>query len=45
MDLGLIIIVKLHEKWLDQGRCRQIVSEVAYVNSSFVKLEGHHLNV
>jgi hypothetical protein len=24
MDHGLIIIIKLHERWLDRGRCRQI---------------------
>jgi hypothetical protein len=38
-----VIIIKLHERWLDQGRCRQIVSEVAYVNSSFVRFEGASL--
>jgi hypothetical protein len=39
----LIIIIKLHERWLDRGRCRQIVWEVAYVNDSFVKFEGTSL--
>jgi hypothetical protein len=36
MDRGLIIIIKLHERWLDRGRCRQIISELAYVNGSIV---------
>jgi hypothetical protein len=39
----LIIIIKLHERWLDRGRCRQIVSKVAYVNSSFVRFAGASL--
>jgi hypothetical protein len=43
MDRVLIIIIKLHERWLDRGRCRQIVWEVAYVNGTFVKLEGASL--
>jgi hypothetical protein len=43
MDRVLIIIIKLHERWLDRGRCRQIIWEVAYVNSSFVKFERDSL--
>jgi hypothetical protein len=43
MNRLLIIILKLHERWRDRGRCRQIVGEVAYVNGSFVKLEGASL--
>jgi hypothetical protein len=43
MDRGSITIIILQKRWLDRGRCHQIVQEVAYVNGSFVNLEGASL--
>ena len=39
MDRGLVVI-KLHERWLDQESCRKIAGEVASINGIYEKLGG-----
>jgi hypothetical protein len=40
MNRGIIIIIKLHERWFDRGRCRQNFQKVALSNVSFLNLRG-----